>query len=72
MITPLDAIKRKCLKCSHGSKAEVENCTLKNKCPLYPFRFGTIPVTVKNEYGDDVIEKLGRYKKDEINRKDGK
>ncbi|ATV71738.1 hypothetical protein CTN00_01385 [Fusobacterium pseudoperiodonticum] len=38
-ITPMKAIKQKCLDCSCGSNEEVKNCFAK-KCPLYQFRFG--------------------------------
>ena len=38
-ITPMKAIRLKCLDCSCGSSEEVKNCFAK-KCPLYQFRFG--------------------------------
>lgn len=38
-ITPMKAIRKKCLDCSCGSSEEVKNCFAK-KCPLYQFRFG--------------------------------
>lgn len=38
-ITPMKAIRQKCLDCSCGSNEEVKNCFAK-KCPLYQFRFG--------------------------------
>ena len=38
-ITPMKAIRQKCLDCSCGSNEEVKNCLAK-KCPLYQFRFG--------------------------------
>jgi hypothetical protein len=38
-ITPMKAIRLKCLDCSCGSNEEVKNCFSK-KCPLYQFRFG--------------------------------
>ena len=38
-VTPLKAIRKKCLDCSCGSSEEVKNCIAK-KCPLYQFRFG--------------------------------
>lgn len=37
-ITPMKAIRLKCLDCSCGSNEEVKNCFAK-KCPLYQFRF---------------------------------
>ena len=38
-VTPMKAIRQKCLDCSCGSNEEVKNCFAK-KCPLYQFRFG--------------------------------
>ncbi len=38
-LTPLKAIRAKCLDCSCGSSKEVRNCPIE-KCPLYPHRFG--------------------------------
>ena len=38
----LKAIRRKCLDCSGGSKAEVADCLVR-QCPLFPFRFGKNP-----------------------------
>ncbi len=36
---PLVAIRKKCLECSGGDKAEVASCELV-ECPLHPFRMG--------------------------------
>lgn len=41
-LTPLKAIRAKCLDCSGESYAEVRLCTI-TKCPLYPFRDGHNP-----------------------------
>lgn len=41
-ITPLKAIRLKCLDCSCGSPKEVKQCTAEG-CPLHPFRFGRNP-----------------------------
>lgn len=38
-LTPLRAIRAKCLDCCAGQVAEVRRCELAN-CPLYPYRFG--------------------------------
>ena len=40
--TALKAIKRFCLDCSGGSKAEVRDCQYQT-CPLHLFRFGKNP-----------------------------
>lgn len=41
-LTPLQAIRKKCLDCMCGSKKEVRLCPIKD-CPLYPYRFGKNP-----------------------------
>ena len=41
-LTPLKAIRAKCLDCSAGSVAEVRKCHITD-CSLYPFRFGHNP-----------------------------
>jgi len=38
-ITPMKAIRQKCLDCSCGQLSEVKECSIKN-CALYPFRMG--------------------------------
>lgn len=38
-ITPLKAIRQKCLECSNWSSHEVKLCTCSD-CVLFPFRFG--------------------------------
>lgn len=41
-ITPLKAIRLKCLDCMCGNAAEVRRCDLTD-CSLHPFRFGKNP-----------------------------
>ena len=41
-ITPIKAIRAKCLECSCGSFFEIANCPIK-KCALYAYRFGHRP-----------------------------
>lgn len=41
-VTPLKAIRAKCLDCCCGQSYEVKNCTAED-CPLYLFRFGKNP-----------------------------
>lgn len=38
-VTPMKAIRQKCLDCSCGQVSEVKECSIKN-CALYPFRMG--------------------------------
>ena len=47
-ITPLKAIRRKCINCSGGSKAEARRCT-EVECPCWPFRMGTNPFMRMNK-----------------------
>ena len=41
-LTPLKAIRLKCLDCSGGQPKEVRYCPAK-ECDLYPYRFGKNP-----------------------------
>jgi hypothetical protein len=41
-ITPLQAIRKKCLDCSVFSPKEVRLCP-STDCSIYPFRFGSNP-----------------------------
>ena len=41
-LSPLKAIKKKCLDCMCGSAKEVKLCP-SEECELYPFRFGHNP-----------------------------
>lgn len=49
-MTPLKAIRAKCLDCSAGSAKEVRLCPVKS-CPLWEYRFGKRPQTVKRHEG---------------------
>lgn len=50
-LTPMKAIRKKCLECCNGQVKEVKLCTIK-KCALYVYRSGHRPkgeeVTIKN------------------------
>ena len=41
-LTPIKAIRAKCLDCCCGHPSEVRICTA-TKCPLYPYRMGKRP-----------------------------
>ncbi len=45
-ITPMRAIRAKCLDCCCGSSSEVRACTITD-CPLYPLRYGHRESTMK-------------------------
>lgn len=47
-MTPLRAIRARCLECSGGSTAEVRECVIPS-CPLYPFRMGKNPNIVLSD-----------------------
>ncbi len=42
MLTPVKAIRAKCLECSGSQPKEVRDCVI-HQCPLYPFRMGKNP-----------------------------
>lgn len=42
MLTPIKAIRAKCLDCCCGSFKEVKQCPIED-CALYPYRFGHRP-----------------------------
>lgn len=48
-ISPLKAIRLKCLDCCYGSSNEVKLCTAA-ACALYPFREGVNPNRKPREY----------------------
>lgn len=41
-LTPMRAIRKKCIECSGGQTSEVKYCKVKN-CALYPYRSGHRP-----------------------------
>ena len=44
LLTPIKAIRAKCLDCCAGQKKEVALCAAVN-CPLHPYRFGHRPTS---------------------------
>lgn len=48
-LTPMKAIRAKCLDCSCGSFLEVKNCPI-STCPLYPYKSGHKPKKGTQEY----------------------
>jgi hypothetical protein len=42
-LTPLQAIRAKCLDCSNHKPKEVRECSAMFSCALYPFRLGHNP-----------------------------
>ncbi len=45
-LTPMKAIRKKCIDCCCGSKQEVKLCTCEY-CPLFPFKMGHRPLDDK-------------------------
>lgn len=45
ILTPIKAIRKKCLECSNNQYSEIRYCPIK-ECALYPYRMGKRP---KNE-----------------------
>ena len=41
-LTPVQAIRQKCIDCCGGELKEVRLCDIKD-CPLYPYRLGHRP-----------------------------
>ena len=60
-LTPMKAIRAKCLDCSGESAKEVRLCPIK-KCPLYPYRFGKRPVFDENtDQGENAKKSVASY-----------
>lgn len=54
-LTPIKAIRAKCMDCCAGQFVEVRLCTVE-KCPLYEYRMGHRPKSDKSIDGDTAIE----------------
>lgn len=69
MLTPIKAIRAKCLDCSNDSFLEVKECAV-NNCPLYPYRFGKRPkvdgITVTATKSKKVGSYLPTYEEEEV------
>lgn len=63
-MTPIKAIRAKCIDCCCGSAKEVCLCTAQD-CPLHPFRMGHNP-NIRREYTEEqrksIAERLGAYR----------
>ena len=56
-ISPIKAIRLKCLECSNGSANEVKLCHIE-RCPLYKFRFGKNPNRQPRELTEEQKEAI--------------
>ena len=54
-LTPIKAIRAKCMDCCAGQFVEVRLCAVE-KCPLYEYRMGHRPKSDKNIDGDITID----------------
>lgn len=52
VLSPLKAIRQKCLECSGWQQNEVKHCVFPD-CALYPFRFGKDPGRKSRKYTED-------------------
>ena len=57
-LTPIKAIRAKCLECSCGQWKEVRLCPVKN-CPLYEYRNGHRPKEGEGIKENDLDKKIG-------------
>ena len=57
VLTPVKAIRAKCLDCMCGQANEVKICPIED-CSLYPYRFGTNPNIGKRELTDEQRQAL--------------
>ena len=51
-MTPIKAVRLKCIDCCCGSATEVKLCPADN-CPLHDFRLGKNPYRKKREYTEE-------------------
>jgi hypothetical protein len=51
-LTPIEAIRAKCLDCSNGQPKEVRLCPVKS-CTLQPFRMGRRPKIERHDEGQE-------------------
>ena len=70
MTTPLKAMRAKCLDCSGGSPKEVRLCPVSN-CPLWEYRFGKRPQTVRRREGGLDGGKAALFSRDAAARSNG-
>ena len=56
VLTPIKAIRAKCIDCSCGSLREVRECHMKD-CTLWPYRMGKRPKNDKYIDNNELAEK---------------
>ena len=59
VMTPMKAIRAKCLDCCAGSLKAIKFCTCdgirSQACPLWPLRFGRRPYSVSKSLGKEYV-----------------
>lgn len=69
-MTPIQAIRAKCLDCCCGQVNEVKLCTAE-RCPLHPFRLGKNPNIKPREYTEEQREAMRQRLKRTMEAKNG-
>ena len=59
ILTPIKAIRAKCLDCTNNQYTEVKDCQM-TKCSLYPYRLGKRP---KKDADNKKVDKTTKIKK---------
>ena len=54
-LTPIKAIRAKCIDCSCGELKEVRECPI-TKCPIWPYRMGKRPKEETETAGKDSMQ----------------
>lgn len=57
-ITPMKAIRAKCIDCCGGNIYEPRYCTVE-RCPLHPYRLGKRPKRINDTAGDSSALECG-------------
>lgn len=67
-LTPMRAIRKKCLECSCGQITEIRECKVKT-CALYPYRMGHRPKgeenIVESEKMENCVDSAGVFETEE-------
>lgn len=69
-MTPIKAIREKCLDCCCDQVNEVKLCTAE-RCPLHPFRLGKNPNIKPREYTEEQREAMRQRLKKTMEAKNG-
>lgn len=59
ILTPIKAIRAKCLDCTNNQYTEIKECPM-TECSLYPYRMGKRP---KKDYDNQTVNEVAKIKK---------